>query len=230
MLLVDCGYSVRELERRLQARGRSAQDITAILVTHEHGDHVRGVGPLSRRYQLPVWITRGTALSVKDDRFHATCLITAFTPFSLGNIDVTPFPVPHDAREPCQFLFEVNHQRLGLLTDVGSITGHMLQVLGQCDALMLEFNYDPAMLASGPYPLSLQRRINNDWGHLSNAQACLLLQQLDTRRLTRLVGMHMSEKNNHADLAMAAMRAGLPHQDCDLTLADQAQGFDWMDF
>ncbi len=230
LVLVDCGFSIIELTRRMSRLNCEPGEISAILVTHEHSDHIQGVAPLSRRFKIPVWMTRGTWVACKDKAFDSVQYISSHAPFDFNHdFQVQPFPVPHDAREPCQFTFECDNQRLGLLTDVGRVTPHLVASLGACNALMLECNYDPEMLHNGPYPVSLQRRIDGHYGHLANVQAQKILQKLDTSRLAHLIGMHVSEKNNHPDLALAALLAGMESQVCEISIADQQNGFDWVD-
>jgi phosphoribosyl 1,2-cyclic phosphodiesterase len=205
-LLIDCGFSRRELEKRLARAGLSAGGLDAILLTHEHADHVRGVGAVARRYGIPVWSTAGTWRAAAAGELADVRL---FTPhggdFRIGDVRVRPYAVPHDAREPAQFVLDHGARRLGVLTDAGSLTPHIVESLRGLDALVLECNHDPVMLANGPYPPSLQARVRGRLGHLSNAQAAALLARLDHARLQRVVAAHLSEKNNHPDLARAAL-------------------------
>lgn len=207
-LLVDCGYALREVERRLDVLGLCGEALTAILVTHEHADHVRGVGPLARRYGIPVWTSPGTARAAA---FGALPSLHPFAShgggFRVGEVEVAPLAVPHDAREPCQFVFAAHGRRLGLLTDAGRVTPHIVGSLQHLDALLLECNHDADMLARGPYPPALRARVGGPLGHLSNAQAAGLLRHLDHGRLLHLVAGHLSEKNNHPELAAAALLA-----------------------
>lgn len=227
MLLVDCGFSVKETELRLNRLTRRAQDLTAILVTHEHSDHIKGVASLSRRYGLPVYMTPGTYRSRDLGELPDLRLIHAYTSFELNGLKVTPVPVPHDAREPSQFVFEFDGRRLGILTDLGSITPHVEACYQACDAMVLEANHDPAMLASGNYSYSLKQRVGGLWGHLSNQQAAGFLQRLDTQRLQHLVIAHISQNNNTLALAEAAMAPVTGHIK-QVTYACQNQGFDWL--
>ena len=205
-LLVDCGYTLREFERRLAALEVAAEALTAILVTHEHSDHVRGVGPVARRHGIPVWTSAGTARAADlGDLPVLRTFASNGAPFCIGDIEVTPCAVPHDAREPCQFVFAAASRRLGVLTDTGRATPHILASLQGVDALLLECNHDPNMLATGPYPPTLRARVGGPFGHLSNGQAAELLQRLDHGRLSTLVAGHLSEKNNHPALAEAAL-------------------------
>ncbi|MEJ2455173.1 MAG: MBL fold metallo-hydrolase [Candidatus Thiodiazotropha sp.] len=210
-VLIDCGFPAREVESRLEHLGVDPQSLHAILVTHEHGDHIRGVGAMARRYRLPVWLTAGTFRASRMGEIADLQRIDCHSGwFSLGDLDVLPFPVPHDAREPCQFLFQYGGRRLGLLTDAGHITPHIRQNLDACDALVLEFNHDTEMLANGPYPPSLRARVGGRHGHLSNAQSIELLRQLPLDRINCLLASHLSQKNNHPHRIEEALEAALP--------------------
>jgi phosphoribosyl 1,2-cyclic phosphodiesterase len=210
-VLVDCGFPAREIETRLERLGVEPDTLHAILVTHEHGDHIRGVGAMARRYRLPVWLTAGTFRASRMGEIADLQRIDCHAGwFSLGDLEVLPFPVPHDAREPCQFLFRIGGLRLGLLTDTGHITPHIRQILDACDALVLEFNHDTEMLANGPYPPRLQARVGGHHGHLSNAQSIELLRQLPLDRVNCLIASHLSEKNNHPQRVEDALAAALP--------------------
>ncbi|HEY0721394.1 MAG TPA: MBL fold metallo-hydrolase [Gammaproteobacteria bacterium] len=226
-LMVDCGFTLRESERRLARLNKAPEAISAILVTHEHSDHIGGVALLARRYGIPVWMTPGTAANHDGGGYPALNLFNCHEPFAVGDIEITPFPVPHDAREPSQFVFGNGDRRLGLLTDVGRTTPHIEANLSGCHALVLETNHDPQMLANGPYPPMLQRRVGGDLGHLSNPQAAELLQRLDLAQLRALVGAHLSEKNNTPQLARQALCEALGCEAGWVGLADQAHGAPW---
>ncbi len=227
LLMIDCGFSCKEVERRLQRLGKSADQISAILVTHEHADHISGVARLARKYDLPVWMTAGTRSMQRDGNIRRQYCFNGHESFAIGSLEIHPFPVPHDAREPCQFVFSNGATRLGVLTDIGSITPHVVRSLAHCDALLLEFNHDPQMLAQGPYPPSLKARVGGQLGHLSNEQAVDLLQRLDCHRLQHLVAAHISEKNNSLPRVRALLE---PFNLADevLSLAHQEQGFSWL--
>ena len=227
LVMVDCGFSCRETERRLLQLGRTPAELSAILVTHEHGDHVRGVPLLARKYDLPVWMTRGTQRMLKDDKLPYVYHFDGHSRFSIGALQVQPFTVPHDACEPCQFTFEHEQLRLGVLTDTGRMTPHILECLQGCDALLLECNHDAGMLAGGPYSDTLKTRVGGSLGHLSNAQAGTLLSQLDTSRLQHLVAAHLSDKNNRPALAQAALAAVLTCEPDWIGVAGQEEGLDW---
>ncbi len=226
-VLVDCGFSALETRRRLARLGKKPEDLAGILVTHEHGDHVGGVVPLARAYGLTVWSTAGTArqaglASLGDSRW-----FDAHTPFAVGDLEVRPYPVPHDAREPAQFVFSDGARRLGMLTDVGRSTPHIEACLSGCDGLILECNHDRRMLAEGRYPPSLKHRVGGDHGHLNNEQAAALLGRLDTSRLQHVVAAHLSEKNNRPELARAALVGTLGCEPDWIAVAEQDAGLAW---
>jgi len=228
-LLIDCGFSVRDVERRMARLGVEPDRLSAILVTHEHNDHLGGVGALARKYCLPVWLTAGTEVAGKKrlGELPQVERLNCHSDFAIQALQIEPYPVPHDAREPCQFVFNNGDKRLGVLTDTGRSTQHIEKQLDACDALILESNHDPQMLAEGPYPPALQARVGGGLGHLSNGQAAAILQCIDSSSLQHLVAAHLSEKNNRPDLAVAALSAAL---DCEpewISLASQESGLDW---
>jgi phosphoribosyl 1,2-cyclic phosphodiesterase len=238
-LLVDCGFSVKETEKRLARLGKSAHELTAVLVTHEHGDHINGVGPLARKYGLAVWATSGTLFADRKaakahvaDRIGEGVEMNAICShslFSIGDIEVQPFPVPHDAREPCQFVFGNGDKRFGLLTDVGSYTPHIEEQLSACDALILECNHDRTLLENGEYPPSLKQRVGGSHGHLSNDQAAEILERLDTSNLVSIVAAHLSEKHNTPLMAQQALANALGCEQEWVSVACQQAGLDWRD-
>ena len=219
-LLLDCGFSAREVERRLAELDVPAESLDAILVTHEHQDHIRGVGPLARRYSIPVWITHGTYNLGRCGALPDVRLIHSHqVPFTIGDIEIEPYPVPHDAREPVQYVFHTANAKLGILTDAGVVTPHIRKVLKACDALFLECNHDVEMLANGPYPYSLQQRVGGRLGHLSNHQAADLLQLLGHDRLKYLLAAHLSEKNNTPEMALREAGNALSSGPCRVSLS-----------
>jgi len=227
LVTVDCGFSCRETERRMARLGCSAAQLAAILVTHEHGDHIRGVCALARQYDVPVWLSAGTRLMLRNGAPPESHRFDGQSGIRLGDLEIQPFTVPHDAREPCQFVFADGNYRFGLLTDTGRITAHIRACLDGCDALMLECNHDPDMLARGPYSASLKARVGGPLGHLSNAQAAGLLESIDCSRLQHVVAAHLSDKNNHPELARAALASSLDCATDWIGVADQEDGLEW---
>lgn len=228
-VLLDCGFGLRETASRLARLGLAPDDLDAVLVTHEHSDHVGGVPRLAAKFGLPVWVSHGThAFLANLDQLPSDChLFDSHSPFAIGGLLIQPFPVPHDAREPAQFVFGDGAVRLGVLTDTGCSTPHIQAMLSGCQALVLECNHDAAMLANGPYPPSLKRRVAGNFGHLANAAAADLLRALDTGSLQHIIAAHLSRKNNTPRLAQQALAQALG---CELEwigIADQDAGFDW---
>ena len=199
-----------------------------ILVTHEHGDHVAGVFRLARKFGLPVWMTHGTWVGCReDDSALDVRIIEGDRPLSIGELEVLPFPVPHDAREPVQFVFSGDGIRLGVLTDIGEPTAHVCATLSGCAGLVLEFNHDAGLLERSAYPASLKRRIAGRYGHLENAAAASLLGRIDCSRLQALVAAHLSERNNRPELAVGAAIKALGCPEDWVGVASPDHGFDW---
>ena len=226
-ILIDCGFSMRETEYRLQRLSREMEQITAILVTHEHGDHVRGVASLAKKYDIPVWSSRGTAKAAKLEELEQWNCIDIHQVFEVDSIQIQPVPVPHDAKEPCQFIFSDGDWRIGILTDTGSITPYIEQQYSACDAFILEANHDEDMLANGSYPSSLKHRVGGDFGHLNNGQAKDLLSAIDISKLQYLVASHISDKNNTVALARDKMSEALDMDASWIDVASQDEGLDW---
>ena len=230
-LMVDCGFSIRETEQRLARLGLSPSDLDGILVTHEHDDHAGGVFRFAAKHQITVWITHGTLRGAQryiPEHFDAPLMvIDSHTSFSVGRLEVHPFPVPHDAGEPVQYVLYNGMHKLGVLTDTGCSTPHIEQMLSGCHALVLECNHDLDMLMNGPYAWSLKQRVKSRHGHLDNATSAGLLSRLDNRRLQHLIAAHLSEKNNTPALAMEALSQAIS---CDkewIGVATQTEGFGW---
>ena len=229
-LVVDCGFAARELEQRLSLLNVAPDSLDAVLVTHEHGDHIRGVGALARRYGLPVWMTAGTHKADRCGILPQLHLVNSHNGrFSIGDIEVRPFPIPHDAREPCQYSFSYRGRQLTLLTDLGRVTRHVLEHLKNSDALLLECNHDRGMLTSGPYPPRLQARVGGNFGHLSNCQAADLLQQIEHKRLKRLVAAHLSEQNNSPQQVELTLLDRVPELDGRLAIVSQDSVSHWFE-
>jgi len=228
LVMIDCGFSLRETTRRLARLGLVPEQLSAILVTHEHSDHCSGVAALSRKHRLPVFLTHGTARSGRcDGAFELRCF-NCEDRFDVCGLTVDAVTVPHDAAEPCQYRLEAAGRSLGILTDLGSITRHVISRYTGCDSLMLEFNHDVAMLRDGDYPAHLKRRVGGDWGHLNNEQAESFLRQIDSSSLRHLVVAHISEKNNARELAERSLVRVLDNLDA-VIWAHQTEGFGWID-
>jgi phosphoribosyl 1,2-cyclic phosphodiesterase len=227
LVMIDCGFSCRETEHRMARLESHPSELAGLLVTHEHGDHVRGVAPLARKYGFPVWLTRGTRHMLRDADMPHLRSFDAATRIDIGELQIQPFTVPHDAREPCQFAVQAGDRRLGLLTDTGRMTPHIIESLTACDALLLECNHDADMLAGGPYSRSLKQRVAGPLGHLSNDQAADLLTRLDISRLQHLVAAHLSGKNNQPALARTALATAIDCEPDWIGIADQETGLDW---
>ena len=234
-VLVDCGFSLRELETRLERAGVGLETISAVFVTHEHGDHVGCATTLARRHAIPLWMSRGTWRAIGsplfDDDRHDTLLRVARDGqrIELGELLLTPFTVAHDAQEPLQLRATDGARHLGVLTDVGASTPHLLANLQRCDALLLECNHDSRMLAASSYPASLKARIGGRLGHLANDAAAQILEHCLHDGLRRIVAAHLSESNNTPELARAALGAACGAAPRDIVVADPAVGFDWIE-
>ena len=226
-ILVDCGFSVQETTLRLARLGVEPADLDAIFITHEHSDHIGASAPLARRHRLPVYMTPGTRIAARDAKYPSLKEFHAGDAITIGDLQVHPFTVPHDAREPAQFVFTEGTVRLALLTDAGHVSSHMATSVDAVDGLLIECNHDPAMLAAGPYPSALKRRVGGPYGHLPNHEAERLLGIIDRSRLQHVIGMHLSERNNHPDLARRALAKGLGCTLEETALATQAGGFTW---
>jgi len=227
-LMVDCGFGQRETARRLARLTRMPEDLDGILVTHEHGDHVGGVFPMARRHKLPVWLTYGTYAACESAATGVDVrIIDSQESFTIDALEVQPYPVPHDAREPVQFVFSDGVKALGLLTDAGEITTHIREVLSGIDGLVLECNHDAAMLALSNYPAFLQRRIAGRLGHLENDAAASLVREIDTSKLQHVVAAHLSEQNNRPSLAVRALANALGWAEERIGVACQERGFAW---
>jgi phosphoribosyl 1,2-cyclic phosphodiesterase len=229
VVMIDCGFGVRDTVTRLARHGLVPSDVSAVLVTHEHADHVGGVPAFAAKYGIPVWATFGT-LQASAGRFDDCERVYGFDShdcFAIGDLEVRPFPVPHDAREPVQFVIGDGDHHVGLLTDIGMSTPYVEASLSGCDALVLECNHDRDLLAGSDYPFMLKQRIAGRFGHLHNEAAAEFLSRIDTSRLTHVVAAHLSRQNNTPEKARAALAGALCCAEDWIGIADHENGFAW---
>lgn len=226
-VLLDCGFSVREIERRVERCGVEAGTLDAVFVTHEHADHIGSAFALARKYKLPVFMSWGTGQAVSPPAGADVRWCCAEQPVAVGALEMLPYTVPHDAREPLQFVFSDGNRRLGVLTDAGASTPHLIDMLGGCDGLVLECNHDRAMLAGSQYPPSLKARIGGTYGHLANDAAAGILAAIDRSRLRCIIAAHLSRQNNLPELAKQVLADVAGADAHDILVADQEAGFAW---
>ncbi|MBK6612930.1 MBL fold metallo-hydrolase [Ottowia sp.] len=227
-VLIDCGLGWRQLAASLAGAGLSVDELDAIFITHEHGDHV-GCAPLvAARHGVPLWASAGTRQALRQAGCELPIALTADgETVAIGALQIRPFTVPHDAREPLQLTCTDGDRTLGVLTDLGHVTPHVLGRLAGCHALMLESNHDPDMLARSRYPDFLKRRVGGPHGHLSNAQAARALRALRHDRLGTVVAAHLSERNNLPQLVRDAFADALGCASGDV-LVTSRHGLDWL--
>jgi phosphoribosyl 1,2-cyclic phosphodiesterase len=224
IFMVDCGFTLKQTERRLQRLGLGCGDIDAIFVSHEHSDHKAGVAALAHRYSIPVYASYGTArkLDLQCNRFDGDQELV------VAGVTINPVRVPHDAQEPTQFTFTNGQETVGVLSDIGMITTHVLEQFRPCTHLLMEANHDVKMLAAGSYPASLKRRVGESYGHLSNDQAFDLLSAIAHQQLSVVVG-HISEQNNCQTL-LGDKFAPLEKAVKSIEFATQAEGAAWVGY
>lgn len=229
-LLLDCGLGLRELDKRLGAAGMMADQVDAIFVTHEHGDHIGCARQLALRERIPVWMSEGTWRALGEPDFGGLLRIAVDgEPIAIGALQVRPFTVPHDAREPLQLTCTDGDARLGVLTDLGHASAHVMQQLAGCGTLLLECNHDEALLAASSYPPFLKRRVAGAYGHLANGAAAAIAQALLAQgSLKQVMAMHLSEQNNRPELAQQAVADALGWQPQDVLVANAGQGSGWL--
>ncbi len=229
-LLVDCGFGIRQLDLRLAKAGLAASDIDAIFVTHEHGDHIGCAHALSRRDRIPVWMSEGTWLATGARDFEGRLhLARDDAAFAVGELSVEPFTVPHDAREPLQLRCSDGARTLGVLTDLGHATAHVLARLEGAHALLLEFNHDSELLANSSYPAFLKLRVGGRHGHLSNTAAAEIARALRHDGLRHVVAAHLSEQNNRPEIVRRLMAEALGGHESEMLTATALDGSPWLD-
>jgi len=230
-VLIDCGLNLTDTERRLERLGVAPGEVSAILVTHEHGDHASGVFDFAAAHRVTVYLTYGTLGAMRQEGKVIDGVrivqVDGRQSLAVGDIQVHPFTVPHDAREPVQYVVSDGASRLGVLTDIGTSTRHVEDCLSRCDALVLECNYDRDMLWAGAYPKWLKERIGGPFGHLDNRESERLLAALDRSRLKHVIGAHLSQQNNRPELARAALARAMGCEESWIGLATQDEGFAW---
>ena len=228
LILVDCGFTLKQAEARLARLDVRPADLSAILVTHEHSDHAGGVAALAYKYAIPVFASYGTLES--GGKSGSTLFgkpINNHASFNIGPVEVQPVVVPHDAREPTQFVFRHRGIKVGVISDLGCITPYVVEQYRELNGLLMESNYDFPMLSKGRYPERVKRRIAGNLGHLSNEQAAGFLDQVAHPQLRVVVG-HISEENNHLDLLEESF-SDYRQRVANLVFATQDQGVGWME-
>jgi len=229
--LIDCGLRLRDLELRLEAAGTSLAELDAIFITHEHGDHIGCARSVLKRHPIPVWMSQGTWLAVQDPQWDAlqSLVHTARDGqvMAWGNLQATPFTVPHDAREPLQLRCSDGDRHFGIVTDLGHVTPHVVAALQGCHALQIETNHDTALLQQSAYPQFLKQRVGGAWGHLANEASADLLQQVMHADLKHVIAAHLSERNNTPELARESLCHVLGCQALDIEVASPDQGTPW---
>jgi len=210
-LLFDAGITGTQTEGRLAAQGRNVRDVNAVIISHDHSDHIRHAGVLQRKYGLPIYVTAATfaaassrcALGKMTDVRH----FRSNDKLRFGDVIVHAIPTPHDGADGAVFVIEACGKRLGILTDLGHVFKDLIHLVASLDAVFLESNYDPDMLAQGPYPAYLKQRIKGPHGHISNFEAAeVLLRASAEKRLQWACLAHLSEQNNHPDIALRTHR------------------------
>ncbi len=231
-LLIDCGIRLRDLEARLIEAGTCAEDLNAIFITHEHGDHIGCARSFVKRYATPLWMSQGTWLAVSDEAWaphqHLLNVARDGCTIEIGDLQALPFTVPHDAREPLQLRCTDGQRHLGIATDLGHPSSHVVASLQGCHALLLEANHDPEMLQASSYPSFLKQRVAGPWGHLANHAAAQLLASVMHDQLSYVLAAHLSERNNTSALARASLSDALGCDPSDIDVADPTTGSDWM--
>lgn len=227
-ILVDCGFTQKELVMRLAAAGLQPADLSAVFITHEHSDHLGCAFKFTQRWGIPLWMSEGTAMSLESAASGIQFAHDGRS-FEIGHLRLTPFTVPHDAREPLQLRVEDSRSRLGVLTDLGQPTDYVIRNIYNCHALFLESNHEPELLARSSYPVWLKRRVSGALGHLSNQVAADILKEIRHSALQQVVAAHLSQQNNQPEYVtqlFAPLLGCAPEQ---VRIADADSGTPWID-
>ncbi len=223
-ILIDAGFSGKEIAKRLAIHNRDLTDLDGLFLTHEHGDHIRGAGVVSRRYNVPVYANEGTykGSDKKIGKLHKRAEFETGKVVQLQDLEIRSFSISHDTLDPVGFLISNSNVSIACCTDTGKVSKLVASRLRGCDALVLEFNHDPHMLKTGPYPLALQQRVRSSHGHLANEDAASFLKTLLHDNLQYIVLAHLSDTNNTAELALKSARAVMEQEhSCLLHVAAQ---------
>lgn len=226
-LLVDCGFGLRQLTERLGYAQLAPTDIDAIFITHEHGDHIGCAAALALKYSIPVWMSQGTYEAIFSPDLKGLLRFAKDAEvFCLNDLHVTPFTVPHDAREPLQLTCSQGLHKLGVLTDLGHATAHVAHHLKHCNAIVLECNHDTELLDNSVYPAFLKKRVGGAYGHLSNTAAADIAANCQHADLHHIVAAHLSQENNRPELVRTCLGQVLGLS-TDITIATAAEGCSW---
>lgn len=248
-VLVDCGMRLSRLLDLLASADVLPTDIDAIFITHEHSDHIGCVAQLATRYSIPVWASQGTHAALQElqsklrskqpshsqllPHFSSferlVCIASDTSPIEINGMQLHPFTVPHDAREPLQLTCSDGNVKLGILTDLGHASRHVIEQLAGCNALLLESNHDEDMLSKSKYPAFLKARVGGDFGHLSNVQAAEVLRNVMHSKLHHVSAAHLSQQNNHPLLAQSALAAVLGCIPAEILAACPETGTPWIE-
>ena len=227
-LMIDCGFSRREVERRLSNLDFLVERLDAILVTHEHSDHISGVISLADKFDIAVYATHGTTRASSLSSLSRLIRFNAGEQFFIGDILIQSVSVPHDSLEACQYRLSGGGATLGILTDLGFVTKHVEEVFKYCDSLILEFNHDDNLLLNGPYPAKLKTRISGEMGHLSNVQAANFVTKIVRDKFNLMVA-HVSEKNNTREIIRKSLEFVNHLPNCELFFAEQDVVSGWLE-
>jgi phosphoribosyl 1,2-cyclic phosphodiesterase len=228
-VLVDCGLGIKQLDFRLAQAGLQADEIDAIFITHEHSDHIGCARQMALRYRIPVWMSHGTHAGMGLADFDGLLNVARDSvAIDLGDLQLLPFTVPHDAREPLQLTCTDGDVRLGVLTDLGHASPHVLRHVAGCHALLLECNHDPEMLSASRYPPFLKRRVAGLYGHLANHAAAEIAEAVAGTGLRKIVAAHLSQQNNRPELALAALGRSAACTSLEMLVAHPVEGTAWI--